>query len=549
MSVNLQKVKKDFNTENQKTEIIKLTEHLPEEKLTIQKCKQAQDVSNDEPVIIVSDSIHNQSNRKTGNIKIILSVIAALIIIANIVLLILFITGSDNSAANSNSMSAAESNTTDYSQMEINEKNSILRTTDNKYTDSLFDSYETAEPNKSSGFPEQTLVKYLQSVYTTQLSDSSDTENGFSFCDIDSDGKNELIVKITNGNTYNNGIKIYKINNTENVSVIANLSADSVFYANGCVKSPFIENNMDSYPIWPYSVYKYNESSHKYEEIYQVSSWSKDNPDAAIGKGKKFPQDADVSSTGIVYYVNQNNTSQDDVSPYDFKDFETWYRSWNQSSPKLEIKYEPFTEDNIKKYTDNAAQTVIKETTAQTTVKESEPVITPQRSYPDTSDGYGVVTTSGDELFVRSSPEIIDSPGKGNKIDCFRDGTYLTIHYSEIKGNDKWLYVSGPALSGNYVTGYVYRDFVKEECHAQNNYSLYPNLKGVILSNGLKVDGYQTAYVFDGEEKYAVWSTRENCVIIAKETVNSYNIQWYECWNENDGSYCGWIDGDFIDFY
>lgn len=71
--------------------------------------------------------------------------------------------------------------------------------------------------------------------------------------------------------------------------------------------------------------------------------------------------------------------------------------------------------------------------------------------------GY-VRTDDGDELFVRSSPEIINSPGKGNKFDCFPNGTALNINLS--KSVDDWYYVTGIGLSGNTATGYVSKQFV-----------------------------------------------------------------------------------------
>lgn len=71
--------------------------------------------------------------------------------------------------------------------------------------------------------------------------------------------------------------------------------------------------------------------------------------------------------------------------------------------------------------------------------------------------GY-VNTDDGDELFVRSSPEIINSPGKGNKFDCFPNGTALNINLS--KSVDDWYYVTGIGLSGNTATGYVSKQFV-----------------------------------------------------------------------------------------
>ena len=76
----------------------------------------------------------------------------------------------------------------------------------------------------------------------------------------------------------------------------------------------------------------------------------------------------------------------------------------------------------------------------------------------DNNVNYGTVTTDGDELFVRSSPEIINSPGKGNKLDCYPNGTRLEIDID--KSTSEWYYATGKGLSGNIVSGYVSKQFV-----------------------------------------------------------------------------------------
>lgn len=70
----------------------------------------------------------------------------------------------------------------------------------------------------------------------------------------------------------------------------------------------------------------------------------------------------------------------------------------------------------------------------------------------------GTVSTDGGELFIRSSPEIINSPNNGNKIDCFSNGTtlYINLNYS----TDEWYFVTGTGLSGNTVSGYVFKEYV-----------------------------------------------------------------------------------------
>ncbi|WP_044974355.1 dockerin type I repeat-containing protein [Ruminococcus sp. HUN007] len=71
----------------------------------------------------------------------------------------------------------------------------------------------------------------------------------------------------------------------------------------------------------------------------------------------------------------------------------------------------------------------------------------------------GTVFTDGDVLFIRSSPEIINSPDNGNKIDCFNNGTIIDINLNY--STDEWYFVTGTGVSGNTVSGYVFREYVR----------------------------------------------------------------------------------------
>ena len=87
----------------------------------------------------------------------------------------------------------------------------------------------------------------------------------------------------------------------------------------------------------------------------------------------------------------------------------------------------------------------------------------------------------------------------------------------------------------------------KEESTSLTNLS--PYLYGQISSNGKEIEGYTSSYIIDGGEKSRQWICEDTWHITARRTINSYGIQWYECWDTDDGDYYGWIDEAFLLFY
>jgi len=78
---------------------------------------------------------------------------------------------------------------------------------------------------------------------------------------------------------------------------------------------------------------------------------------------------------------------------------------------------------------------------------------------------------------------------------------------------------------------------------------LDPVLYGEISSGGREIEGYTTSYVCDNEEKSVQWICEDTWHITAHRVVYSHGVQWYECWDTDDGDYYGWIDGNFLMFY
>lgn len=372
------------------------------------------------------------------------------------------------------------------------------------------------------------------------------SDNSFAVCDIDCDGQNELLISIITGTSEANNTYIYKCDSSGKVVPEGTVYNSSEFFKNGFVKSPLNFNRGLSDSVWPYILFMYDSDKDEYIQHSSVNAWTKsDFP--KDHEGNLFPESIDISSTGTVYYVinSLSGKSEGRDKPLDYSEYVKWYNSWNENSPHIDIVYESFSIENIKKYNSEFSF-------PNQEVNSSVPDNEMHLDFDNNSEnniGKGIVNSSGDELFVRSSPEIINSPGRGNKIDSFSDGTELTIDYSCISGTDKWLYVTGKGVSGNSVSGYVYREFVKEFLSSNSPQILNPYIKGEISSNGLRIEGFTTDYVCNGGEKTVQWNCEDTWHITARSTINSYGVQWYECWGTDNDDYYGWIDVDFLYFY
>ena len=72
--------------------------------------------------------------------------------------------------------------------------------------------------------------------------------------------------------------------------------------------------------------------------------------------------------------------------------------------------------------------------------------------------------------------------------------------------------------------------------------------KGQVAGNG--VYGYASSYACYSDGAEATQHKVENTWhITAKNTCYSHGVTWYECWDNDDGDYYGWIDANYLSFY
>ena len=170
--------------------------------------------------------------------------------------------------------------------------------------------------------------------------------NRFAVCDVNGDGANELVLLFTD--TYTAGQAGYVIAYSEETGGIrVELSEYPLlsFYDNGCVKAGWLHNQGaagDS--LWPYTLYRYDRSVRRYIPEAMVDAW--DRSMTEIYQGESFPEEADRSGSGVVYYIMPPD-SYDNSEPKDILDYEAWLSEQLGAANEIDITYLNLTAENI----------------------------------------------------------------------------------------------------------------------------------------------------------------------------------------------------------
>lgn len=132
-----------------------------------------------------------------------------------------------------------------------------------------------------------------------------------------------------------------------------------------------------------------------------------------------------------------------------------------------------------------------------------------------------------------------------------QDGWHITMKNAYYSHGVQWLecwdtddgdYYGWIDIS--YIT--IYSSSYNEPQQVIDSYSITPR-KAEVDGNG--VYGYTSNYVLYGGSQETQHKVQDGWHITAYNTAYSHGVDWYECWDTDDGDYYGWIDARYIDFY
>jgi hypothetical protein len=153
-------------------------------------------------------------------------------------------------------------------------------------------------------------------------------QNQFSLCDVDNDGKEELLLMYTTASMAGMTGYVFGYDaQTEKLHIELSVFPLLTFYDNGIIKAGWSHNQGragDSF--WPYNLYH-----------YAPETDDQNNP---------FPSDIDISGTGYVYYIMKDG-QYDTSSPVDASEYNAWIGSYLGDASEIQIEYMDLTEENV----------------------------------------------------------------------------------------------------------------------------------------------------------------------------------------------------------
>lgn len=216
---------------------------------------------------------------------------------------------------------------------------------------------EESMGTEDSSVDNEALVnKYLESVknvydnkvdlFGNEVESFGQNEDGNEFAieDVDHDGVLELILSWTDCSMVGTwgGVYQYDFENEQYIDEGIH-DEDILFYENGLAVTKASHNHSNG-EMWPYSLYMYNPDQDKYEFVFTAYSWEKQY------KEEGFPDDADMDNVGIVYYVDDDLDSEEEVNPISQTQYNEIYNQYFSETQELNPVYYPLSDVGIEEY-------------------------------------------------------------------------------------------------------------------------------------------------------------------------------------------------------
>lgn len=163
------------------------------------------------------------------------------------------------------------------------------------------------------------------------------TGNQFAVYDVDGDGEEELVFLWKETDMASMLGIIYGHDEQGAVTMEFWGNPFIHIYSNGLIKHDFSHNQGLDGRFWPYTLCRYDPVSDTYETEYSIGAW---DSEVLPAPEEAYPEEADVSGFGIVYYVGERG-------PLDVTEFRSWEQETFGDAYELDLPFQSFTEEHI----------------------------------------------------------------------------------------------------------------------------------------------------------------------------------------------------------
>ena len=174
----------------------------------------------------------------------------------------------------------------------------------------------------------------------TELETEGDLEaNRFAVTDLDGDGREELVLEITQTAPEDSFTAVYDVDADGDLRREVRYSAEVTFWTDGIVIATYKDAAESEEDFVPYAAAQYDADQDVYTEFAYVAAIDRDKLEAA-DLLDEYPDDVDTSDTGRVYCIHGD-------TPVDVTEYEAWYNSWHAGITQTEVPFETLTKEHI----------------------------------------------------------------------------------------------------------------------------------------------------------------------------------------------------------
>lgn len=182
--------------------------------------------------------------------------------------------------------------------------------------------------------------------YSMPLTDPNGNFADFAVCDIDGDGKDELLISQSYGCNADMVSYIYDYHPESGQFTLETEEGGTYkalhFYRTGYLTCDASHNQGPfGGPVWPYDASQYQKDTDSYQPVWGVASWNVNNSSEAVYN--QFPFEKDLDGNGVLYmvYSEVGDTAGDSEPEYlDDAEYQTFIS--DKTNPSDEIVLEPY---------------------------------------------------------------------------------------------------------------------------------------------------------------------------------------------------------------
>lgn len=192
-------------------------------------------------------------------------------------------------------------------------------------------------------YDQQYLPELGEQIVITEP-DSTIEEEQFAILDVDGDGREELLLRITNTDVAGMCEVIYGFDAQTGVLRVEAWNHIAVTHYPGFLRADASHNHgLAGELLWPYTVLLYDPAEDSYRETYRVDAWDKSWADYNSLLEMPFPEEIDSDNYGGVFLITQG----DETQILSLRDFDLWESRLFAGKDPINIPWQNLTRTAI----------------------------------------------------------------------------------------------------------------------------------------------------------------------------------------------------------